>query len=82
MQIFLEQIDIIKRLVANYPDDMQMVVTAQGNQGLISHKARQMKLSIGFTTFSHFSLSRNQNQIAKTQFIHVVETDSTLLQYS
>jgi len=62
VQIFLEQIDIIKRLVANYPNDMQMVVTAQGNQDLISSKAMQWKLYIDFTSFRHFSLSRNQIQ--------------------
>lgn len=38
VQIFLEQIDIIKRLVANYPNDMQMVVTAQGIEDAFAAK--------------------------------------------
>ena len=31
VQLFIEQIDVIKRLAADYPEDMTFVTTAEGD---------------------------------------------------
>ena len=48
VQLFIEQIDVIKRLVNDYPDDLQFVTDAAGKES-ISSSARngQSILKIG-----------------------------------
>ena len=45
VQIFLEQIDVIKRLTEEYPDDMVFITDADGEGGF-SHETYQRFSSI------------------------------------
>ena len=46
VQLFIEQIDVIKRLVNDYPDDLQFVTDAAGKES-ISSSAKNGQLMIG-----------------------------------
>ena len=45
VQLFIEQIDVIKRLVNDYPDDLQFVTDAAGKES-ISSSAKNGQLII------------------------------------
>ena len=58
VQLFIEQIDVIKRLVNDYPDDLQFVTDAAGKES-ISSSAKNGQVILKIRTISYLNIIFN-----------------------